>query len=63
MANALAAIFGEAPAWNLTEAKAEAKPAAASRSAETQAPAGPSPSSALLEAHPAALNAMAAIFA
>ncbi|HZF52172.1 MAG TPA: DUF5682 family protein [Polyangiaceae bacterium] len=65
MANALAAIFGEAPAWNLTEAKAEAKPAAASRSAETQAaaPAGPSPSSSLLEAHPAALNAMAAIFA
>jgi hypothetical protein len=66
MTNTLAAMFGEAPEWNLTEAKAkaEAKPAgAAPETAEAKrAPAGPSPSSALIEAHPAALNAMGAIF-
>lgn len=62
--NALAAIFGEAPDWHLTEAKADAKPAGATAlKAESQgAPAGPSPSSELLKEHPAALNAMAAIF-
>jgi hypothetical protein len=61
--NALAAIFGEAPEWNLTEAKADPRPSGAARGADPQgAPAGPSPSSALLEAHPATLNVMAAIF-
>jgi hypothetical protein len=68
--NALGAIFGEAPEWTLLEARGGAQGGAtATGAAEGNANAGaqagsatPTASAALLAAHPAALNAMAALF-